>query len=152
MMRPVRKSSEAPEVVPLQTDLFVADAQSKVDSFRRKQGTQYEKQVADVQSPGFDARSPRTPGSPTPGYGGAYKTPASVSSPRWTEREYQTPGSLYDLSACNVQVASDLPRRERKVCGLITTLVLVIAAFIIGGGVGGGVGGAFAVKNKNNTG
>ena len=146
-MHPIRKSSEGPEVVPSQTESFLAERQSNVDKSRIRKGTQYETPVADVQSPGLD---PRSAASPTPGYGGGYETPDSVSSPRGTERKYQTPGSLYDLSACDVQAASGIPRRDRKGCGLVTTIILLIVAFIIGGGVGGGVGGAIAVKSKHS--
>ena len=142
-MQPLRKSSEAPEVVPQQPDLYVANSQTHLDRFKRKKGTHYEKQVADNRSPGLDNRSP------TPGDGGGYETPASVSGPRGAEREYQTPGPAYDLSSYEVQVAEEQKHNGRKVCGLVTTIILVIIAFIIGGGIGGGIGGAIAAKNKS---
>lgn len=145
MNRPQRISSEAPEVVPQQPDLFVANSPSHVEKFKRKKGTHYEKQLAGYQSPGLDSRSP------TPGDGVGYETPASVSSPRGTEREYQTPGALYDLSSYGLQVAAEPPYQGRRVFGLVTTILLVIVAFIIGGGVGGGIGGAIAAKNKDKS-
>jgi hypothetical protein len=151
MLRPQRISSEAPEVVPPQPDLlYVAESESHLDRFKRKKGTQYEKQLADHQSPGLDKRSPPM-ASDIPGNGGGYETPASVSSPRGTERAYQTPGPSYDLSPYEVQMAPNPRHGGRKVCGLITTIILVIVAFIIGGGVGGGIGGAIAVKNKDKS-
>jgi hypothetical protein len=145
MLRPQRISSEAPEVVPQQPDLFAANSQPHVDRFKRKKGTHYEKQLADHQSPGHDNQSP------APGDGGGYETPASVSSPRGAEREYQTPGPLYDLLSYEVEVAAKPPHQGRRVCGLITTIILVIAAFIVGGGVGGGIGGAIAAKHKDKS-
>jgi hypothetical protein len=151
MLRPQRISSEAPEVVPQQPDLlYVAESQSHLDRFKRKKGTQYEKQLADHQSPGLNQRSPPMP-SDTSGDGAGYETPASVSSPRGTGREYQTPGPSYDLSPYEVQMAPNPTHDGRKVCGLITTIILVIVAFIIGGGVGGGIGGALAVENKDQS-
>ena len=146
-MRPQRISSEAPEVVPQQPDKYVA-THSHLDKLRGKKGTQYEKQLADHQSPGLDTRSPPT-AFDAPGGGGGYETPASVSSPRGTEREYQTPGPSYNLSSYEAQVAAESKHQGRKVCGLITTIILVIVAFIIGGGVGGGIGGSIAAKNKS---
>ena len=151
MLRPQRISSEAPEVVPQQPDLlYVAESQSHLDRFKRKKGTQYEKQLADSQSPGLDERAPPMVFDAS-GDGGGYDTPVSVSSPRGTAREYQTPGLAYDLSTYDDQMAPDPKYHRRKVCGLITTIVLVIVAFIIGGGVGGGIGGALAARNKDTA-
>lgn len=146
MLRPQRISSEAPEVVPQQhePDLYLANTTSHLDKFKRKKGTQYEKQLAEHQRPGLDERTP-----PMAFNGGGYGTPASVSSPRATEREYQTPGPSYDLSSHKIPPALEDRHDGRKVCGLITTIVLVIVAFMVGGGVGGGIGGAIAVQHRS---
>ena len=146
MLRPQRISSEAPEVVPQQyePDLYLANTPSHLDKFKRKKGTQYEKQLADNQSPGLDKRT-----TPMAVDGGGDNPPASVSSPRRAEREYQTPGPSYDLSSHKIPSALGDRHDGRKVCGLITTIILVIAAFMVGGGVGGGIGGAIAVQHRS---
>lgn len=145
-MRPQRISSEAPEVVPQQPDLYAANSQSHLDRFKRKKGTQYEKQLAEHQSPGLN-RSPPTAFDAL----GGYETPGCVNSPHGTEREYQTPtpGTLYDLSSYEAPMVAEKSYHGRRVCGLVTTIVLIILAFIIGGGVGGGIGGAIAAKDKS---
>lgn len=38
--------------------------------------------------------------------------------------------------------------RRNRTFGFLTTLLLALAAFLVGGGIGGGVGGAIAVKNQ----
>ena len=148
-MRPQRISSEAPEVVPQQTDLYISNSQSHLDRFKRKKGTQYEKQLADRQSPGVNGSPPTA--FDLPGSGGGYETPASVNSPRGPDREYQTPtpGTLYDISPYEAPIAVEKSCHGQRVCGLVTTIVLVVVAFIVGGGVGGGIGGAIAVKDKS---
>lgn len=45
-------------------------------------------------------------------------------------------------------VPQDDGRGRYRSFGLITTFVLALAAFLIGGGIGGGVGGAIAAKNQ----
>jgi hypothetical protein len=113
--------------------------------FKRKKGARYEKQLVEHQSPGLGNQSP------TPGDGGGYETHAFMSSPRGTEREYQTPGPMYDFSSHGVEVAGEPPHQSRRVCGLVTTILLLLLAFIIGGGVGGGIGGAIAASNKHKS-
>lgn len=43
------------------------------------------------------------------------------------------------------------PRDRRRTCGLFVTIVLIVLAFIIGGGIGGGVGGAMVLKEKSRN-
>jgi hypothetical protein len=54
-----------------------------------------------------------------------------------------TPQIIYD------QVSyQEKPVPRRRTFGLVTTIVFVLVAFIVGGGIGGGVGGALATQEK----
>lgn len=39
-------------------------------------------------------------------------------------------------------------RRRKRTCGVGMTVLLVVVAFLLGGGVGGGVGGSIVAKEK----
>jgi hypothetical protein len=64
-----------------------------------------------------------------------------------TKNYPHTPRPTYDIVPPN---GVEEQNRRGKVCGLITTIVLVVVAFLIGGGIGGGVGGAIAVNNAKS--
>ncbi|KAG0650362.1 hypothetical protein D0Z07_3433 [Hyphodiscus hymeniophilus] len=130
MLRPQRISSEAPEVVSQQQDLL--SPVSPADTFHRR----YDQQMADPQSPE---------------HGPFYETPDSVSSPHEANRDYQTPGRLYNVPSYGVEVLAESTHQGQRVCGFVATVILIIVAFIIGGGVGGGIGGAIAVSNKHKA-
>ena len=143
MMRSRPISSEAPEVVPQQQNLMIADSQ-EVRIERKK--VHSEKQSAGYQSPTSESRSPTSRNGP-----GDENPPASLSSPQGTQRGYQTPGDLYDLSdlsSYGAQVAFEPSVQSRRGYGLVTMIILVIVAFTVGGGIGGGVGGAIAASDK----
>ena len=156
-----RKSSEAPEAVT-QAEPF-----SSLYRFSRKQGSYQQKEVADVQTPGLDTRSsPAVSADKIPaGEEPQHKTPATdpaVPAGSPPAFAYHDPFAPYDAQFAADKQAQGLaseqpviasaepprPTKERRVCGLITTIVLVILAFIIGAAIAGGVAGSFVAKKK----
>ena len=119
-MRPVRKSSEGPEVVhPILSDKYAIS--ERLERARVGRWTQYQKQVDpyQVETRNFPL-SPPLPPSPMP------SLPSNIVPDR-----------------------VEKPRARRKTFGLITTIVLVLVAFLVGGGVGGGIGGSLVAKEKS---
>jgi hypothetical protein len=135
MIRPLRISSEAPEVVPQQPGLPVANSQSDRERSKGSKGTHPEKHSADRYTHCLKGRSP------TSGHGAGYDSP---------ERQSQSLGPLHDRSSYVAQAIPEPPRRDRRVFGPVTVNVLVIFAFILGGGLGGGIG-AIAASNKDRS-
>jgi hypothetical protein len=114
-MRPSRRSSEAPEVVPGQLDIII-------DRFKRTGQSQYQKQVdeRETETKSFPP-TPRLPYESVPSL-----TPSP--SPLLYHEEPRARG------------------RSRRALPLVTAIVLVVLAFLLGGGIGGGIGGALAVE------
>jgi len=124
-MRPVRKSSEGPEVVqPILSDKYAIS--ERLERARIGRWTQYQKQVDpyQVETRNFPLSPPLPPIPPSP-----MPTLPSNILPDRVEK----------------------PRARRKVFGLITTVILVLAAFLVGGAVGGGIGGALVAKEKSKS-
>lgn len=119
-MRPVRKSSEGPEVVhTVLPDKYAIS--ERLERARVGRWTQYQKQVDpyQVETRNFPL-SPPLPPSPMP------SLPSNIVPDR-----------------------VEKPRARRKTFRLITTIILVVVAFLVGGGVGGGIGGALVAKEKS---
>ena len=162
-----RKSSEAPEAVTQATEKYSGEPFSSLYRFSRKQGSYQQKEVADVQTPGIDTRSPAASGDKIPaGEEPQLKTPATAPAvpaggpPAFA---YHDPFAPYEAQLAadkqEQKLASERPdmasaepprpKKERRVCGLITTIVLVILAFIIGAAIAGGVAGSVVAKKKS---
>lgn len=160
----IRRSSEAPEVVPQPSDKYLTEPSPFLSRFRKKHGSQYQKQVAEHQTPEVDTRPP--PSSTT-----EVETPLSGAHEIHGEEtaRYKDPGPRFDyndLAPFEAQLASQQEKhlpyenrvadppsqkrgKERRMCGLSTTILLVILAFLIGAAIAGGVAGSIAAKNKN---
>ena len=163
-----RKSSEAPEAVTQATEKYSGEPFSSLYRFSRKQGSYQQKEVADVQTPGLDTRSsPAVSADKIPaGEEPQHKTPATdpaVPAGGPPAFAYHDPFAPYEAqfaadkqaqglaSERPVMASADPPRptKERRVCGLITTIVLVVLAFIIGAAIAGGVAGSVVAKKKS---
>jgi hypothetical protein len=121
-MRPVRISSEGPEVV--------SDSQY-----------QHDQQSPDKYLVPFSERFEREPTVPV-----LQKLPdANQTSPQ--PQLYSPPPKGYD----NLPYMTHDQDHERHDRGfpLLTTILLVLVAFLIGGGIAGGVGGAMVVKKQD---
>jgi hypothetical protein len=109
-MRPVRKSSEGPEVVlngeGPEADKYFVPYRERI---QKATGSQYQKQL--------DDRIP-TPEFPPP--------PLTFEPPPHIPEPYL----------------------RRRTCGLVTTFLIAVIAFLIGGGIGGGVGGALVANEQ----
>jgi hypothetical protein len=155
-----RKSSEAPEAVTQATERYLY-------RFSRKQTSYQQKEVANVQTPGVDTQSPAISGDKIPaGEELQHETPATPPAvpaggqPVFT---YHDPFAPYEAqlvagkqeqklpSERSVMASAEppRPRKERRVCGLITTIVLVILAFLIGAAIAGGVAGSVVAKKNS---
>lgn len=163
-----RKSSEAPEAVTQATEKYSGEPFSSLYRFSRKQGSYQQKEVADVQTPDLDTRSsPAVSGDKIlAGEEPQHKTPATdpaVPAGGPPAFAYHDPFAPYEAqfaadkqaqglaSERPVMASADPPRpaKERRVCGLITTIVLVVLAFIIGAAIAGGVAGSVVAKKKS---
>lgn len=165
-----RKSSEAPEAVTQATEKYSGEPFSSLYRFSRKQGSYQQKEVADVQTPDLDTRSsPAVSGDKIlAGEAPQHKTPATdpaVPAGGPPAFAYHDPFAPYETQFAADKQAQGLaserpvitsaetprPTKERRVCGLITTIVLVILAFIIGAAIAGGVAGSVVAKKKSST-
>lgn len=118
MDRPIRKSSEAPQVVDPEHDGGIWTYGERLKRNRPGAATLSQKQLDP-----FDTESRKFP-SPIP------------------------PTPRQDITPALPEPPIELRKRS---FGWITTLCLVLLAFLIGGGVGGGVGGALVAKEKSKT-
>jgi hypothetical protein len=124
LFSPSRISSEAPEVVPGQPlpEPFVY---MKYDEARSKRESSEESEGADLKP--------------------------------WEVREKEmrklvpTPQVVYDqLSESEVKISyQEKPTPRRRTFGLLTFVLCILVAFLIGGGIGGCIGGAIAAKEKS---
>lgn len=143
--QPSRISSEAPEVVPSQpqppqqtapredfSNGVPVSTYSEVDIKRSGGGSRHQKQV--------DTRETETRNYPL--------------SPRVYDWE-PTPvtPTPRKLDVCEEEPYKAAERRigRRRTFGLVTTVALVVVAFLLGGGIGGGVGGALLAQEKSKT-
>lgn len=153
-MRPVRRSSEAPEVVPdsrLQTPdkyyippsfasaeqpffppgiLGIAEQQKK-DSDRRRENYFQGGRIHD----GEDGNVVVNNFPPHPACSPVYDTPPRTRTG-------------YDPVPYGIKTSDGPAGRAFKV---LPTIILLAIAFLIGGGIGGGVGGALIVKEKGKV-
>lgn len=148
-MRPSRKSSEAPEVVPdprLHTpDKYIVhnenflDFESPTNSLQLERRRQQQQQFLKLQQQGkLEDLVP----DPHPGVD--VFPPHPVFKPVFAPSSSGRTPTGYDPVPYGVRT-SDGPRR---MWGVWMVVLFVAIAFIIGGGVGGGLGGAIAVKEK----
>lgn len=128
-MNSLRISSEAPEVVPGQPAFLLGPTYvASADGLKRggSGGSQSQKQVDDRETETKSYPStPRIPYEP-------FRARVSSHSPMpmlYEEERERRPG--------------------RRGCGLITTVLLMATAFLVGGGIGGGIGGSIAVHEKS---
>lgn len=78
---------------------------------------------------------------------------------RWTQSQKQVdpsrvetrnfPSPMPNLPSNIVPDRVERIGTKRKTFGLVTTVILVIIAFLLGGGIGGGIGGAMVAKEKS---
>lgn len=143
-----RNSSDAPEVVPQLTDKYIAEPPSLLEQFSRKNGSYYQKQVADVQTPGIDSRLPIT----------AFEL---YTAEQLQKTSPYPPGADYvgefapekkELYGDPVIEPEELqrPSKWKRRCTLKATILLVILALIIGAAIAGGVAGSIAAKKKKS--
>ncbi|EPE32124.1 hypothetical protein GLAREA_12206 [Glarea lozoyensis ATCC 20868] len=126
MERPLRKSSEAPEVV-LHSDGDQKTIWTYAERLKRSgHGTLHGKQI-DMN----DTESTKYP-------------PTTVGTPSLAPPPSPIPTTLFTVDEDDRSIA---PRRISF--GILETIVLVLVAFLIGGGIGGGIGGALFVKEKS---
>ncbi|RDL35902.1 uncharacterized protein BP5553_06514 [Venustampulla echinocandica] len=121
--RPVRRSSEGPEVVDHQPEKHFcrySDIGERLRRGRVGNGTLSQKQLDPDEVETRSYPSPVLPPFP--------RLPRNIV-PEFVER----------------------PRDRQRTCGLLMTIFLILAAFIIGGGIGGGVGGALVIKEKSRN-
>lgn len=130
-MRPVRVSSEGPEVVPEQR-LQTPDKYFVPLSLFPAQQQQIKKE---------DAPEPEEPDFP----------PHPAFSPTYSKYSKYSQQTRTPVGYNPVPYGVSTREGPRKRFGLITTLILVLVAFILGGGVGGGVGGALFAKEKTRV-
>jgi len=137
-MRPLRKSSEAPEVVN-DRDLFSPDKYMVSEAFDGqgrlfpyKANLPYQPDDRPLEAEVFP--SPRTPDFPPP----------RAYNPLSPQRGHD-PLDLPPISQVDVQQHE---RRRNGAFGLIGMILLALVAFLVGGALGGGIGGSIVVKEK----
>jgi hypothetical protein len=129
MAQPLRKSSEAPEVVLQGSDYTEGGDRRSIVTYaerlkRSGHGTLYAKQIDEN-----DTESTKYPLSPS-----TLPPPSPIPTTLFTGEDDDR---------------STIPRRRGRSFGILEMMVLVLVAFLIGGGIGGGVGGALLAKEKS---
>jgi len=136
-MRPVRKSSEGPEVVNsghLDTPdkYMVSEDFDHGRLFPYKANIPYQPDDRPLEAEVF--LSPRTPDFPPP----------RAYDPLSPQRGHD-PLDLPPISQADVRQHE---QRRRGAFGLIGMILLALVAFLVGGALGGGIGGSMVVKEK----